>query len=100
MHPIKYVWVLRAIGYKLFFKKVGLKTYIGKPMFVSGAERISIGSRTRIFPGMRMEAIGEGSIEIGNNTVIEQNVHIIAKVVSFDSNTGLFYLEPVAITGR
>ena len=31
---------------------------------------------------------------------IGQNVHIVAEVLSFDSNTGLFYLEPVSVTGR
>ena len=78
MHPIKYCWALRAIFYKLFFHKVGFKSYIGSPLFIAGARRISIGSRTRIFPGMRIEAIGSGSISIGNNTVIEQNAHIIS----------------------
>ena len=78
MHPIKYCWALRALFYKFFFHKIGFKSYIGAPLFIAGARRISIGSRTRIFPGMRIEAIGNGSISIGNNTVIEQNAHIIS----------------------
>lgn len=78
MHLIKFCWALRAMFYKLFFQKVGFKSYIGKPLFVAGVRRISIGSRTRIFPGMRIEAIGTGRISIGNNTVIEQNAHIIS----------------------
>ena len=69
---------MRAVCYKLFFKKFGMGGYIGKPLYVSGARRIAVGARTRIFPGMRIEAIGKGSIEIGDNTVIEQNAHIIA----------------------
>ena len=28
------------------------------------------------------------------------NVHIIAKVESFDANSGLFYLDPVSVTKR
>lgn len=78
MHPIKIVWALRGLIYSPFFKKIGFGGYFGKPLFLSGIRRITIGSRTRIFPGMRMEAIGEGSISIGSNTVIEQNAHIIS----------------------
>ena len=32
--------------------------------------------KTRIFPGIRMEAIGNGEISIGDNCAIEQNIHI------------------------
>ncbi len=78
MHPIKYIWALRALVYKFCFEKVGNMTYIGKPCFIEGGKRISIGYRTRIFPGIRMEAIGTGKIKIGNNCAIEQNVHITA----------------------
>ena len=76
MHPIKYVWGCRALINKFFFKKLGNMTYLGKPCFIEGRNHISIGKRTRIFPGIRMEAIGNGTIEIGNNIAIEQNVHI------------------------
>lgn len=76
MHPIKYVWALRALLYKPFFKHIGNMSYIGKPCFIEGCKRISIGKRTRIFPGIRMEAIGTGEIMIGDNCAIEQNVHI------------------------
>ena len=76
MHPIKYVWALRAIIYKPFFKRIGSMTYIGKPCFLEGCKRINIGKKIRIFPGVRMEAIGTGEITIGDNCAIEQNVHI------------------------
>ena len=78
MHLIKYVWAARAIIYKLFWGSVGNMTYIGKPCFIEGRKNIHIGNRTRIFPGIRMEAIGTGKIEIGDNVAIEQNVHIIS----------------------
>lgn len=78
MHPIKYIWALRAIVYKPFFKHIGRMSYIGKPCFIEGCKRISIGNKTRIFPGIRMEAIGTGEISIGENCAIEQNVHITA----------------------
>ena len=76
MHPVKYIWAIRAVIYKLFFKHIGNMSYIGKPCFIEGCKRISIGKKTRIFPGIRMEAIGTGEISIGNNCAIEQNVHI------------------------
>lgn len=82
MHPVKYVWALRALLYKPFFKYVGSMSYIGKPCFIEGCKGISVGKKTRIFPGIRMEAIGTGKISIGNNYAIEQNVHI----TSADSN--------------
>ncbi len=78
LHPCKYLWAARAALYKPFFAHIGSLTYIGRPCFIEGRKRISIGARTRIFPGIRMEAIGTGSIEIGNNCAIEQNVHIIS----------------------
>lgn len=79
MHPIKYLWAVRAVIYKMTFGKVGNMTYIGKPTFIEGRRNIYIGNRVRIFPGIRMEAIGNGKITIGNNCAIEQNVQITSK---------------------
>ena len=76
MHPIKYLWAARAVVYKMTFRRVGNMTYIGRPTFIEGRKNIYIGNRVRIFPGIRMEAIGNGTIKIGDNTAIEQNVHI------------------------
>lgn len=76
MHPIKFAWASRALINKMFYGHIGKFSYMGKPCFVEGRRRIRIGNRTRIFPGIRMEAIGSGSIEIGNNVAIEQNCHI------------------------
>lgn len=78
MHPRKYIWTLRAIIYNFFINHIGYMTYIGKPCFIEGRKKITIGNRTRIFPGIRMEAIGSGKIKIGDNCAIEQNVHIIS----------------------
>lgn len=93
MHPIKYVWALRTLIYKPFFKHIGNMTYIGKPCFIEGRKRISVGNRTRIFPGIRMEAIGSGEISIGDNCAIEQNVHIT-------SGGGLSIGDDVTILGN
>lgn len=76
MHPVKVFWGIRALLYKPFFARIGAPSYIGKPCFIEGRKKIEIGGRVRIFPGIRMEAIGTGRIKIGSNTAIEQNVHI------------------------
>lgn len=78
MHPVKYLWAVRALFYKLLMKKVGFMSYIGEPCFIEGMKGISIGNRVRIFPGVRIQAIGTGKIKICDNTAIEQNVHIIS----------------------
>lgn len=75
----KILWMLRAVFYKLFFNKIGSMCYMGKPLYIAGVNHISIGDRTRIFPGLRIEAIDDGYITIGKNCVIEQNTHIISK---------------------
>lgn len=77
MHPVKFMWTARALIYKMsLWGGIGFPTYIGKPVFVEGRKNIFIGKRVRIFPGIRMEAIGNGKIVIGDNVAIEQNVHI------------------------
>lgn len=78
MNYRKYFWALRAFIYKLNFKKIGNYTYIGRPLFLAGCKNISIGDRVRIFPGVRLEAIDSGRIEIGSNLAIEQNVQIVS----------------------
>ncbi|MDY5063392.1 MAG: DapH/DapD/GlmU-related protein [Succinivibrio sp.] len=76
MHPIKYLWGIRAYLYKLILGKIGNMSYIGKPIYIGGCKNIYIGNRVRIFPGIRIEAIGKGTIKIEDNCAIEQNVHI------------------------
>lgn len=80
MHPIKMIWAARAILYKPFFKHIGKLTYIGKPTFCEGTKHISIGKRNRIFPGLRIQTLNGGSIKIGDNVAIEQNVHITSAI--------------------
>lgn len=76
IHPVKLFWGVRATLYGLFFQKIGKFTYIGKPCFLEGIRKIKIGNKTRIFPGIRIQAIGNGKVNIGNNVAIEQNCHI------------------------
>ena len=74
----KFFWVVRAIFYKLFFKKIGFLSYIGKPVFLHGISRVTLGRKVRIFPGSRIETHGVGKITINENVGIGQNFHIIA----------------------
>lgn len=78
MQTIKYLWAIRAIFYKLSFSRVGKLSYIGKPLYIAGSKRITLGDKVRIYPGIRMEALDGGKICIGNNLAVEQNVHIIS----------------------
>jgi acetyltransferase-like isoleucine patch superfamily enzyme len=75
----KIFWLLRAILYRLFFKKLSFPSYIGKPIFLMGVHNISLGTRVRIYPMSRIEVHGEGSeIIIEDNVGIGQNFHIIS----------------------
>ena len=78
MQLVKYLWAIRAIFYKVTFDHIGKLSYIGKPLYITGAKKISVGDRVRIYPGIRMEALDGGKICIGNNLAVEQNVHIIS----------------------
>ena len=75
----KVIWIARAIMYRLFFKKVGFPSYIGKPTFLYKPSKISIDKWVRIFPGARFEVHGDDSyINIEKNVGIGQNTHIIS----------------------
>ena len=75
----KFFWILRAIYYKIFFKRFGFPSYFGKPIFLLGKKKISIGKRVRIYPMSRMEVHGKKSeIIIKDNVSIAQGLHIIS----------------------
>lgn len=55
----------------------------------------------QIGPYFKFENVNYSDLHTDLDTVsVGLNVRIVAKVVSFNSNTGLFYLEPVSVTGR
>ncbi len=55
----------------------------------------------QIGPTFKFEDVNYYDLNTNLDTVsVGLNVRIIAEVVSFDSNSGLFYLEPVSIKGR
>jgi acetyltransferase-like isoleucine patch superfamily enzyme len=75
----KFFWLIRALVYAVIWGKIGHLSYIGKPVFVSGAKRVFLSNRVRIFPGARLEVIDTTSaIKIAQNVSIGQNLHIIA----------------------
>lgn len=76
---IKFLWFLRAKIYTLFGLKIGKKSYIGKPTYIKNFKKIIIGDKVRIYPGSRIEVIGNGRVIINNNVSIGQNIHIISK---------------------
>ena len=75
---VKIIWFLRGLYLKLFFKKFGNLSYIGKPIFILGSKKISVGNKVRIFPNLRIEAHGPAEIIIEDNVSIGHNVHISA----------------------
>lgn len=94
----KIFWILRAVFYKPFFRKICFPSYIGKPIDVVGAQRISIGKRVRIYPNLRIESHGDSSeIIIEDNVGIAQNVHITARGTLIISKNSLI-LANVFIT--
>lgn len=75
---MKLFGLIRAFIYG-FFTKFRMPGYIGKPIYISKLKNIQFGKKVRIYPGIRVEAIGEnGKIEIGNNVSIGQNFHLVS----------------------
>lgn len=76
---VKIIWGIRALVYKLYFKKIGKLSYIGRPIFIHKGKNISVGSRVRIYPGLRAELVNNTSfISIGNNVSVGQNCHFVS----------------------
>ena len=50
MQPIKYLWAIRAIFYKLSFSHVGKLSYIGKPLYITGAKKTKASNSQVLVP--------------------------------------------------
>ncbi|RXK63767.1 acyltransferase [Stenotrophomonas sp. MA5] len=74
----KLAWVLRAFLVAPFFGRFGRGGYLGPPAFISGSRRMYFGRAVRIFPGLRAECIGTGSLTVGDDVSIGQGFHVIA----------------------
>lgn len=74
----KLTWVLRALILGRFFGRFGWGGYLGPPAFIAGVRRMHFGRAVRIFPGLRAECIGSGTLSIGDDVSIGQGFHVIA----------------------
>lgn len=94
----KIFWIIRGLLYKPFFGNFSLPSYIGKPVFIGNFKRIFIEKKVRIFPGARIEVIGNSSsIVFKENISIGQNLHITSNGnLVIGKNTTI--LENVMIT--
>lgn len=73
---IKVLWGIRALYYKIFFRKFLFPSYIGRPIFLLNSKNVTIEKKVRIFPGARIECHLNGKILIEENVSIGQNLHI------------------------
>lgn len=79
MFLAKMCWGVRALFYKPLLGKIGIPSYIGKPIYISNFKRLFLGTKVRIYPGMRSETVNKRStIKIGNNVSIGQNFHVVS----------------------
>lgn len=80
-----YYRIKTIIFYRIIFKSIGSKTTIRRPLLITNPQFISIGSNVLIRDGIRLEVVlwhrNERcpSLQIGDNTNIEQNVHIVCR---------------------
>lgn len=78
IYLIKIGWWLRTQLLRVRGMKIGYFSYVARAIFIYGADRISIGNKVRIFPGVRMEVHEGGCITIREDVSIGQNFHIIS----------------------
>jgi len=76
----RYIWyILTQIYYRHFFKSFGIKSYIAKPLFLYGTNKVKIGNYVRIFPNSRIEVHGSNAyILINDDVSIGHNLHIVS----------------------
>ena len=98
MFYVKYFWFLRAIFYKIFFKNIGLPSYIGKPIIILGTQNISLGKKVRIYPSVRLEVYNNSNLIIEDNVGIAQNVQITCSDIDLVISKGTVILANSYIT--
>lgn len=72
------------IYFRFFFKKIGRRSVLYKPLLLYNSEQVDIGDHVLIRSGLRMEVLDrpdfrKASIVIGHNVNIEQNCHMICQ---------------------
>jgi acetyltransferase-like isoleucine patch superfamily enzyme len=93
----KIFWIVRALAYMPFFGRIGLFSYLGKPIFLKNVRSIFIFRKVRIFPGARLEVHGTGRLEILDNVSIGNSIHI-ACAAHLIIDTGVLISSNVLIT--
>lgn len=83
--------LVSAVRYGTRFASFGRRSWIKRPMMITGKQWISMGERSSIRDGARVEVFqrpGEAapSLQIGNGVTIEQGAHIVcsSKIVIED----------------
>ena len=70
-------WVIKSLHRRLIFKKFEFPSYLEKPIYISGAPRIEIGRKVRIFPLARIECVqNKGCLIIEDNVTIGPSINI------------------------
>ncbi len=87
-----------AVLYRWLFDRFGKGSYIRKPLLILNPAYIYIGDRVSIRDGVRLEVVLTNRtttpfLSIGNDTNIEQNVHIVC-------HSRILIGERVSITGH
>ncbi|MGH1429909.1 MAG: acyltransferase [Neptuniibacter sp.] len=79
-HRVRQIyWFLCFLITKPFYKNVGRWSYLAKPLSIIGYRNIIIGNRTRVMPGIRIEAHGEHcEVLVGDNVSIGPSCSIIS----------------------
>jgi len=73
---VRLFWYLRLRIYALFINVVGWSGYLGPVTFCKGFSNIYFGQDCRIFPGARLEALGNGKLLIGDYVRCGQNLFL------------------------
>ncbi|QUM83587.1 DapH/DapD/GlmU-related protein [Moritella sp. 28] len=76
MKIVKIFWAIRALAYRAIFNRIGNLCYIGPPLYIENSKNTTLGSKVRIFPGLRLESHYSGKIIIEDDVAIGQNFHI------------------------
>lgn len=77
MNFVKFLWYLRAQMLRLILGAIGARSYIGKPIYITGFKKIFLGKKFRLYPNSRVEVYSGGRLVIGDNVAIGQNFHLI-----------------------
>jgi acetyltransferase-like isoleucine patch superfamily enzyme len=69
-------WILRLWIYSIFMGSFNVLGYLGKPIFFKGFSKIYFGKDVRVFPGARIESLGNGKIFFGDYVRAGHNLFV------------------------